>query len=284
MTIFQSESTSTLRDFVDVEFSRRLEMAETATPELIKALKRFTGEATAAVFGGGTAVFGGKSYPSNQIVGMGLYGRVTGVELDRVEEFYRSRGVPSRIVVSPLADASLMQLLGTRGYGVVEFNSVLIRRLDDVALQEPAAGVTVERVSAESAPVWDSVIRQGYAELAVIPEGMFLPFAELAESTNFLAYVDGAPAGGAMGGILRDARIGALYGSSTLPAWRGRGVQTALINRRLWEVRQAGCEYAVVCTFPGSGSQRNMERRGFRLAYTKVVMVRNWPEAQSNET
>jgi hypothetical protein len=30
---------------------------------------------------------------------------------------------------------------------------------------------------------------------------------------------------------------------------------------------------------PGSGSQRNMERRGFRLAYTKVVMMRDWPEA-----
>jgi hypothetical protein len=50
-------------------------------------------------------------------------------------------------------------------------------------------------------------------------------------------------------------------------------VQTALINRRLWAAAQQGCEYAVVSTMPGSGSQQNMERRGFRLAYSKIVMV-----------
>ncbi len=42
-------------------------------------------------------------------------------------------------------------------------------------------------------------------------------------------------------------------------------------------LRLQGCEYAVVSTQPGSGSQRNMERRGFRVAYTKVVMTREWP-------
>jgi hypothetical protein len=53
-------------------------------------------------------------------------------------------------------------------------------------------------------------------------------------------------------------------------------VQSALIARRLHEAAQAGCEYAVVSTLPGSGSQRNMERRGFQLAYTKLVMVKEW--------
>ena len=50
-------------------------------------------------------------------------------------------------------------------------------------------------------------------------------------------------------------------------------------RERLHEAGRAGCEYAVVSTNPGSGSQRNMERRGFRVAYTKVVMMRSWPEA-----
>ena len=76
---------------------------------------------------------------------------------------------------------------------------------------------------------------------------------------------------------MRNANIAAL-GAATLPEFRGRGVQTALINRRLWAAAQQGSEYAVVSTTPGSGSQRNMERRGFRLAYSKIVMVRSWPE------
>jgi len=50
------------------------------------------------------------------------------------------------------------------------------------------------------------------------------------------------------------------------------------VARRLHEAALAGCEYAVVSTQPGSGSQSNMERRGFRVAYTNVVMMRESPE------
>jgi hypothetical protein len=35
---------------------------------------------------------------------------------------------------------------------------------------------------------------------------------------------------------------------------------------------------------PGSGSQRNMERRGFRVAYTKLVLIRTWPELTTQGT
>jgi hypothetical protein len=52
--------------------------------------------------------------------------------------------------------------------------------------------------------------------------------------------------------------------------------QNALFQARLRDAKAAGCELAVVCTQPASGSQRNAERNGFRLAYTKVVLVRSW--------
>ena len=87
--------------------------------------------------------------------------------------------------------------------------------------------------------------------------------------------------GAAAGALFREAGIAALYGTATLPEFRRRGVQSALIARRLHEAALAGCEYAVVSTQPGSGSQRNMERRGFRVAYTKIVMVREWAELEA---
>jgi hypothetical protein len=31
-----------------------------------------------------------------------------------------------------------------------------------------------------------------------------------------------------------------------------------------------GCDLAMIVTVPGSGSQRNAEREGFRVAYTRV--------------
>jgi len=147
---------------------------------------------------------------------------------------------------------------------------------------DPADGVTIKPVTTASVQLWDSVVAAGFSEFGPLPENTFAPFATVPQSLNFLARVDGVPAGGGMGSIMPQAGIAALFGSATIPELRGRGVQTALINRRLWEAAQAGAEYAVVSTLPGSGSQRNMERRGFRVAYTKIVMVRTWPESTNS--
>lgn len=278
MTISQSVSATELRDFVDLSFARRLEMAETLSPAHVKALQRFAPDATYEIVAGGTAVFGGSAYPANHIVGMGLYGPVTSADVDRVEEFYRSRGVTCEIVVSPLADRSLLDLLAPRRYRITEFNSVLIRRLNADDLIEPATAITIDRVNEAMEQIWGGVLAKGFAEFGPLPDNLFAGFASVPDSLCFLARVDGQPAGGAAGCIMREAGIAALFGTATLREFRRRGVQTSLINRRLWEAAKEGCEYAVVSTWPASGSQRNMERRGFRVAYTKLVLVRTWPE------
>ena len=86
-----------LPDFVDLAFARRLEMAETVTLDCVAALREYSpGQPIAAdVVAGGVAFYGGPNYPSNQMVGMGLYGEVTAGDLDCVEEFFQIRGVPS---------------------------------------------------------------------------------------------------------------------------------------------------------------------------------------------
>src|SRR5664279_4249786 len=177
MTTSGTVPATELRDFVDLDFARRLEMAENLSPDHVRALQRFAPAATSEVIGGGSAVFGGANYPSNQIVGMGLYGPVTSADLDKLESFYRSRGVPSRIVISPLVDSILVELLGQRGYGVAEFNSVLIRRLEGYPRIEPPDGITVERVSDTTAKDWENVVTQGFAEFGALPENLFVPIA-----------------------------------------------------------------------------------------------------------
>jgi GNAT superfamily N-acetyltransferase len=269
-----------LSDFVDLAFARRLEMAETAAPDWVEARRRHAPSRPIASenIAGGTAFFGGPTYPANQMVGMGRYGEVKSDDVDHVEHFYRSRGVPATIVVSPLADSSLLAILGQRGYRIAEFNSVLIRRVGVNEPSTPPAGVTVERTSDETADLWARAIAQGFSDVVPVSDDIFAGFVALPGALNFLARTEGSVAGGCCGRIIPEARIAALYGTATLPEFRRRGVQSALIARRLDEAALAGCEYAVVSTQPGSGSQRNMERRGFRVAYTKVVMARGWPE------
>ena len=284
-----SESTAVtqtqLADFVDLEFARRLEMAETISPDCFESLRKYCPSDPIASLkvAGGYAFCGGPGYPVNQIVGMGLYGEVTAKDVDEMEEFFRSRGVPSAVVLSPLADESLRNLLGERGYAITEFNSVLIRRIDGNEPFSPPEGITIERVTPETAPGWMRTIAKGFEQDIVVAESVFGGFAALPGATSFLARIEGKVVGGAGGRIIPEARIGALFGTATLPEYRGRGIQTALIARRLHEASLHGCEYAVVSTMPGSGSQRNMERRGFRVAYTKPVMTRRWPELEQQD-
>ncbi|MGA8877031.1 MAG: GNAT family N-acetyltransferase [Candidatus Korobacteraceae bacterium] len=278
-----SEVTATamqLPDFVDLEFARRLEMAEMILPDCVEAIRRYAPHEPNAAenIAGGIAFFGGVKYPSNQIVGMGLNGAVAADDMDRVEHFFRSRGVASTVVVSPLADESLRNLLGERGYRIAEFNSVLIRRISASESCKAPDDIVIERVTPQTVRPWVQAIARGFSQDVDVAEEVFGGFAALPGALAFLARIEDTVVGGCGGRTIPEARIASLFGAATLPEYRCRGVQTALIARRLHEAAQAGCEYAVVSTNPGSGSQRNMERRGFRLAYTKVVMTREWPE------
>jgi GNAT superfamily N-acetyltransferase len=79
----------------------------------------------------------------------------------------------------------------------------------------------------------------------------------------------------AAGSVHLGDRSAALMGVSTLPAFRRRGIQQALIARRLAAAR--GCILATISSKPGIPTERNAMRLGFTMAYTKVIVVRPGP-------
>ena len=68
----------------------------------------------------------GKKSPLSQVYGWGLSGPVPATELDRVEAFYRSRGLKPRVRVCPLADPSFLQILDERQYIDQEHMNIMI--------------------------------------------------------------------------------------------------------------------------------------------------------------
>ena len=71
------------------------------------------------------------------------------------------------------------------------------------------------------------------------------------------------------GWVAADQQLAEFYGAATLASFRRRGAQSSLISARLtWAVEQ-GCDLAAATTQPGSSSQRNYERAGFRVVYTR---------------
>ena len=90
----------------------------------------------------------------------------------------------------------------------------------------------------------------------------------------YLARIDGEAAGG--GVCMIHERLGGLFGTSTLPDYRGRGCQSALIIARLEEMKRQECDMAMAVTLPGIQSQRNLESFGFRVVYTKAQMIKEF--------
>jgi ribosomal protein S18 acetylase RimI-like enzyme len=79
--------------------------------------------------------------------------------------------------------------------------------------------------------------------------------------------------------VIAEYSIFAVCGAGTASEFRGRGLQTALLRARLAAAAEAGCEYAVVVTQGGTASQRNCERLGFRVAYSKVTVIKDLEKA-----
>jgi ribosomal protein S18 acetylase RimI-like enzyme len=270
---------SQLENFIDQAAARRLELNEMLPPrDYVQQVQRLHPDLGFEwrEIAGGMMFYGGPSCPLNQAVGMGLNGPVTPTEFDEFESFYRDRQTPAQIVVAPFVDPSLMKLLGEGSYRISEFNSVLVCRLADLEPRPLPEHIRIDRVTPETAHRWAEVLCEGFAEFGSFPTSLFEPYGLLPHGLNYLGSIDGEPAGGAAGAMYSEPRLAAIFGAATLPKFRNRGVQTALTQTRLLAARDAGCEIAMVCTQPGSGSQRNAERNGFRVAYTKVVMIRDW--------
>jgi hypothetical protein len=266
---------------LDLELSRRIELAEAqAAVECAEALERFRPGSGAAVrrVAGGFAVYCGKNSPITQAVGMGLDGPVSAEEFDRLEEFYRSRDETVRVETSPLADSSFIEHFGQRGYRVTEFSNVMARPVSaDQSCPEPPEGVTIEKIGKDQIDAWTLTVSQGFADKFPVSQELLevmKMFAFGPKTECYLARVDGKIAGG--GTLALHDGVAGLFGASTLPVARKRGVQTALLQRRLARASQAGSDLAVSLAQPGSVSQRNIVRQGFRVLYTRVKFERSW--------
>jgi GNAT superfamily N-acetyltransferase len=86
----------------------------------------------------------------------------------------------------------------------------------------------------------------------------------------YVALVDGVEAAAAV--LTISDGVGFLANAATLPELRGRGCQTALVAARLTDAAGAGCDLVASGAAFGSQSQRNLERAGLRVAYTKPVV------------
>jgi GNAT superfamily N-acetyltransferase len=290
--------------FADDALARRIEAAECRLmTDYADAVAARAGRARVfvAALADGVAVHVGEPAPCNKLIGAGLAGPLdaeAGRALAAIERELDARDTPVQAEIATLADGSALRLFVDRGYALVAFENVLGLRLDEalvarLAAAPPPAALTLEvagsgagaNADADAERAWIETLVEGFGHPDLVPGGpsheAFDPaaitraMADMAATPGFVRYLarwDGALAGG--GGVRLTAGIAQLCGAATLPAWRRRGVQGALLARRLLDARAAGCDLAVITTQPGSPSQHNVQRQGFALLYARAILVR----------
>ena len=268
-------------EFVDRALTRRLEACE-EMPQVLYArnFKKTRPDIGAAEeeICGGHMVFAGLGSPIGRATGAGLDRPLTQDDVDRIEHFYRERKAPSQVDLTPLHGPEVFEMFKERSYSIAELNNVLYRRLD--AKEESPA--LLDYCQIRRSPVEEAGIAGAIVENAFFPDGapeafrgLITPFYQMENALAFVAVVDGKAVACGAGLVIDEHKIFALCGAGTLADYRGRGLQTALLRARMAAAVNAGCEYAVVVTQGATTSQRNAERLGFRVAYSKVTVIKN---------
>ena len=261
--------------FADVALARRLERTEAmAGVEFVEARARAFPEvgATWIEVAGTYAMFDGVGSPVTQTFGLGINRPVSEAGMDQLEEFFKSRGADVFHEVCPLADKSAFDLLSLRGYKPIEFSNVLYRPISvDLRLRAPLnQDVKIRVIEKHEGELWARTSFEGWREFEEVADfvrELGLVTAS-SEALTFLAELRGDPI--ATGALTISGDVALLAGASTIPAARRQGAQLALLEERLRYAATQGCTVAMMVTLPGSGSQRNAERHGFRIAYTRT--------------
>jgi hypothetical protein len=270
--------------FADLELARRLERPEAVGgARFVEARSRLSPESGAQwmEMAGAYVVFDRPTSPVTQTFGLGLFEEVTTAGLDRIEAFFQERGAPVTHEVSPLAGVPLADLLCRRGYRPVEFTSVMYLPLTPGTkfTGGPANPRLRTRLMADGEEeLWSRISARGWAEQPEWTDYLLSlgrVMASVEGSLSFFADLDDVPVAA---GVLRcDGGVALFGGACTIPEARHLGAQRALLEARMNVALSRGCDLAMIGAAPGSASQRNAERQGFRIAYTRTKWQRPFP-------
>jgi hypothetical protein len=258
--------------FADLPLARRLEQTEAQGNAAFVDAQARLDPASGAIWrtaGGTSVMFAGVGSPITQTFGLGLHEPLRETDLDAIERFFTSRGSAVIHEVCPLAGVAVLATLTKRGYKPVELSSVLYRPIDSGTPIYADSLLTVRKVERQDAALYGKVSAQGWSEH---PELMpyIEEFAKLSVecATCFIAQRDGKPI--ATAALFMHGGTALLAGASTIPEGRRLGAQNALLDMRLHTAASSGCDLAMMVAAPGSASQRNAERQGFQIAYTRT--------------
>jgi ribosomal protein S18 acetylase RimI-like enzyme len=187
-------------------------------------------------------------------------------------EWHRERGIAGRFeIAAGDNDPELGRELTRLGFFQSGFHAALIGEPDREASLEPEI-----RVDPVTNPADMEEFLAAYVAGWGIPEasrdqfkGNVRPWLGQAGWSLYMGRIEGRAAAAAI--LFVHEGVGYFADSATDPAFRGRGLHSALLRRRLRDASMAGVDF--VCSGADflSTSHRNMERTGMRLLFLRAI-------------
>lgn len=196
-------------------------------------------------------------------------------QIEPLVHWYREHAIkPTFEMVPGHYDVSLGRELARLGFLQSGFHVSLIgepRRLDhasdDIAIELVVTPEAMEDYLAAYVTGW-GIPDEDQAQF----KANVRPWQQRPGWSLYLAHIDGKPAAAATL-FLKDG-VGYLADAVTAPAMRDRGLQTALLKRRVSDACAAGADVVFSGAAPFSASHRNMERVGPRVQFVRSLWRR----------
>jgi GNAT superfamily N-acetyltransferase len=215
----------------------------------------------------------------NRINGLGIGEPAAGEQIDEIIGFYRRSGVERCFLQLSLTaqPESIPDMLEARGFTHYNNWCKLYRTTSEIP--EPAPDMHIRKVESRAeAEIFGRMLVENFEW----PDILGTWVTEVAGRDGwslYLAEIGGEPVATAAT-FVRDG-IGWLDMASTRPEYRGRGVQYALIARRIADCAEAGVNILHVEAAeeqPGKPavSASNLRKAGFRLAYLRPNYIYNF--------
>lgn len=202
----------------------------------------------------------------NRAIGIGLGQPCTRETIEQLVREFRGYGLKNfALQISPFAVPSgLTRWLPEAGLEVRSRWVKMVR--GNAPAKRPRSGFEIKRIGPSAAALFGDVSARGFGRPPIIGHWMSSTVG-FPRWRHYIAFYKAQPAAAAA--MYIDGKYAWLGIGSTLPEFRARGAQTALIQERLLDGLALGARYFISETEGFNTSNDNLRRAGFERVYER---------------
>ncbi|MCM3576415.1 GNAT family N-acetyltransferase [Mesobacillus sp. AQ2] len=200
-------------------------------------------------------------------------------QIGKIIDFYKQKEIPVRFELTPgHTSPELLTHLSETGYYHNDFHTTLYASRSNELKPSYVLGdqkIVIRKLKSNEFDTFAEIYTKGFEMPPFLKSGIAQNNEILYNIKNwafYLASYEKEPAG--IGVLFIKDRIATLAAATTLPTFRKKGIQSALIKYRIYQAYLKKCDLIVGQAKFGSVSQNNMERAGLSIAYTKAIWVK----------